>query len=298
MRQPVHGKPAGLQPILILFCYQLCQAPAVIFDRRLRDTMNYFLSALALLISFPLFAVEWHDSPAVSQLFANAGAQGTFVLYDVSAKKLAGHNYARAETRFIPASTFKIPNSLIGLSVGAVKDVNEVLPYGGQPQPFKQWEKNMDLREAIKVSSVPIYQELARRIGQQRMNNAVNRLQYGNGQIGTVVDRFWLDGPLKISAIEQAQFLALLAQEKLPFPRSAQNRVNEITKLETTPEWTLHGKTGWVTFSKPNVGWWVGWVEKQGKIYAFALNMDMAGEVDLPKRVELGKASLMALGVM
>jgi beta-lactamase class D len=260
--------------------------------------MKHCFALLVLLCSAPVFAVEWKDSPEVSALFTAAGVTGTFVMYDVSADLLTGHQYARAETRFVPASTFKIPNSLIGLAVNAVKDVNEVLPYGGQPQPFKQWEQDMNLRDAIKASNVPVYQELARRIGMQRMSNGINRLEYGNGRIGNVVDTFWLEGPLTISAIEQTQFLARLAQEKLPFPRSAQNRVNQITKLESTPEWTLHGKTGWATASKPKIGWWVGWVEKGDKIYAFALNMDMATIEEAGKRIELGKASLEVLGVM
>ena len=79
---------------------------------------------------------------------------------------------ARAKKRFTPASTFKIANSLIGLDVSAVKSVDEVLPYGGKPQRIKEWERDMGLREAIKMSNVAIYQELARRIGIERMRKA------------------------------------------------------------------------------------------------------------------------------
>src|SRR5919106_3466173 len=111
------------------------------------------------------YTLDWQDSPAISQLFNNAGVEGAFVLYDVTAQSLIGYNLARASTRFIPVSTFKIANTLIGLSVGAVKNVDEVLPYGGKPQPFKAWERDMGLREAIALSNAAIYQELARRIG-------------------------------------------------------------------------------------------------------------------------------------
>lgn len=264
----------------------------------MRSTTRYCIALLALLLATPLLAVQWQDSPAVSALFSKAQVKGTFVLYDLKAKRLTGHNYARAENRFFPASTFKIPNALIGLSTGAVKSVDEVLPYGGQPQAFKHWEQDMSLRDAIRISNVPVYQELARRIGIQRMSNAVNRLEYGTGNIGSVVDTFWLDGPLAISAIEQAQFLGKLAQDKLPFPKTAQHQVREITLLETGPDWTLHGKTGWATANKPGIGWWVGWVEKQGQIYAFAMNMDMPTSETAGQRIELGKASLQALGIL
>src|SRR5690606_10185028 len=120
---------------------------------------------------------------------------------------------------FVPASTFKIPNTLIGLATGAVKSVDEIFPYGGQPQPFKTWEKDMGLREAITLSNVPVYQELARRIGLERMQLNLLNMDFGNNEIGTVVDRFWLDGPLKISAVEQTRFLAKLAQGQLLFPQ-------------------------------------------------------------------------------
>ena len=220
------------------------------------------------------------------------------MLYDVTAQRVIGHDATRANTRFVPASTFKIPHTLIGLSVGAVKNVDEVLPYGGKPQLMKTWEKDMSLREAIPLSNVPIYQELARRIGLERMREAVSRMNFGNGEIGTVVDTFWLVGPLQISAIAQTRFLAQLAQETLPFPKPPQANVREIIRLEQGDTWTLYGKTGWANAPNPGVGWWVGWVQKGERVYAFAVNLDIQNAADAPKRIELGKSSLKALGVL
>jgi len=243
-------------------------------------------------------ASHWTHSPEVEQLFNSADVTGTFVLYDVESDKLVGHNYPRSKTRFVPASTFKIPNSLIGLTVEAVMSVDEILPYGGQSQPFDIWEKDMGLREAIPLSNVPIYQELARRIGLERMRQYVRKLDYGNEDIGMTVDNFWLEGPLKISAVEQVQFLAKLAQSKLPVSKSVQDSVREIVFLEQSDNLELYGKTGWENVPDPGVGWWVGWVRKDGRVYAFALNMDIQQASDARKRVELGKASLKALGVL
>jgi beta-lactamase class D len=96
-------------------------------------------------------AQEMRDAPQLGQFFAARNLEGTFVLNDLAANQLVVFNRARAAQRFVPASTFKIPNSLIGLDCGAVQDVDEILPYGGQPQPFKQWEHDMALREAIKL---------------------------------------------------------------------------------------------------------------------------------------------------
>lgn len=265
-------------------------------------TKSYTAAAVLVVLTImsgrPAQALEWRDSPAMAQAFENMGAQGTFVLYDVDAQVFVGYNRERAGTRYIPASTFKIPNTLIGLAAGSVRDVDEVLPYGGQPQPIAAWERDMGLREAIPISNVPIYQELARRTGLEVMQTAVAQIDYGNNSIGTVVDRFWLEGPLKISAVEQTQFLARLAAAELPFSEEVQTAVRTIIKLEQTPRWILYGKTGWGTKDKPGVGWWVGWINEDGRIYAFALNMDITDTADLPKRIDLGRACLRAFGLL
>jgi len=191
-----------------------------------------------------------------------------------------------------------MPNSLIGLATGAVSDVEELIPYGGKPQFLKIWEQDMGLRDAIKVSNVPVYQELARRIGLKRMRENLVLLDYGNRSIGTQVDRFWLDGPLKISAVEQTDFLAKLAQGELPLPGDVQESVQEITLLEKDSNWVLHAKTGWSIASTPDIGWWIGWVVKDGRVFSFALNIDMPNKGDSVKRIELGKASLKILGII
>ena len=261
--------------------------------------MKYFIAAAVVFFTFPGPAAGWEESAKVGELFKNAGVNGTFVLYDVTSHTYIGHDQARAKRRFVPASTFKIPNTLIGLSVGAVKDIDEVIPYLGHPQPFtKAWEKDMGLREAMALSNVPIYQALARRIGLERMRDAVSIMDYGNKEIGATVDSFWLIGPLKISAVEQTQFLAKLAQDALPFPPAFQKSVREIVLLDRNAHWTLYGKTGWENAPNQGVGWWVGWVQKDGRIYAFALNLDIQKASEASKRVELGKASLKALGIL
>ena len=260
--------------------------------------MRRFFIVLILLFSSQIHALEWKEDDRLSPLFKQFEANGTFVLYDVSTNQFTGHNKARAETRFVPASTFKIAHTLIGLSVGAVSNVDEVLPYGGQPQPIKSWEQDMGLREAIKVSNVPIYQELARRIGLENEQKNLSKLKYGNEQVGKNLTTFWLVGPLKISAIEQTQFLADLAQEKLPYPQPIQKAVQDIIELEKGDHWVLYGKTGWENAPNPGVGWWVGWVKKEDRIYTFALNMDIEKATDASKRVELAKACLKTLSIL
>jgi len=155
----------------------------------------------------------------------------------------------------------------------------------------------MGLRDAIKISNVPVYQELARRIGLERMRENLAEIPYGNAETGNEVDTFWLKGPLQISAVEQSEFLARLALGELPFPTAVQQSVREIVQLEQGDDWILYGKTGWTTTPDPDIGWWVGWVVKDQGVFSFALNIDMPDKTDVAKRVELGRACLEALGI-
>jgi beta-lactamase class D len=251
---------------------------------------------IPLLSLHPLHAEPTSPPPRETAEFGTAfekqKAVGTFVLLDPATGNIQVWNPERARTRFIPASTFKIANSLIGLDTGTVKSLDEILPYGGKPQPFKEWEQDLPLRQAIKVSSVPIYQELARRIGAERMAKGVKSLDYGNADPGKVIDRFWLDGPLMISATEQAVFLRRLLADDLPLEKETMQQVRGILSTEPSPSGLIHFKTGWCTATTPQIGWIVGWVDRNGSHHPFALNIDMADLKDAPKRMLILKDCL------
>lgn len=242
-------------------------------------------------------AAEWKESAQLSQLFKREGVNATFIVHDLAADTYTVHDRQRAQTRYVPASTFKIANSLIGLSAGVVDNVDQVLPYGGGPTRRPEWAQDMSLRDAIRVSNVPVYQGLARRIGIERMRAGLRSFEYGNMDPGAVVDTFWLDGPLAISALEQTVFLDKLVQDKLPVPKAAMAAVRAILRQEGSAE--LYAKTGWgAPPGGGDIGWWVGWVKKDGKLYTFALNLDITDNETGAKRVPLGKASLQALGLL
>ncbi|MGC4014580.1 MAG: class D beta-lactamase [Luteolibacter sp.] len=245
-----------------------------------------------LLFPVAVFATdgaEIREVTALGKPFQKQNLTGTFVFGDPATGPVKVWNAARARKREIPASTFKIANTLIGLENGAVKNVDEVLPYGGKPQWMKEWEHDMPLREAMALSAVPIYQELARRVGVEKMQAAVTKFHYGNSQVGKVVDRFWLDGPLEISPLEQVDFLGRMLTHKLPVSDAAVTGVKEIVPKTTLGTATVHYKTGWSTNSKPQqIGWLVGWLETaEGKTTPFALNIDMPTQDLAAKRLPL-----------
>lgn len=249
--------------------------------------------------TLPVTTAAIEERPDLARYFKQAGTTGTWAVLDSATSKLTVVDRRRAERRYSPASTFKIPNSLIALETGAVKDIDEVLPYGGKPQRRKEWEHDMNLRDAIRVSHLPIYREVARRIGLARMNEWIAKLHYGNEMLGPQVDEFWVNDTLKISAVEQVRFLSRLAQRTLPMSARSQDMVHDITLIEKTPAYALHAKTGWYYEPKLSIGWWVGWVAlADGSMKSFALNIDMHGEADVAKRIPLGRALLAQMDIL
>ncbi len=253
---------------------------------------------LALLLANTSLVSTWTEREDIGGVFTEAGVTGTFVLLDAETGSLSGHNHARAQRRYVPASTFKVPNALIGVATGTVTSVDEVLPYGGKPQWLKAWEQDMSLRQGMPVSNLPVFQELARRIGLEPMREHLVSLDYGNASIAQTVDDFWLVGPLGISAIEQTRFLAALAQGRLPVSPDAQAAVADIIRTDSGESWSLYAKTGWANLYEPHIGWWVGWVERDGGIHAFALNIDMPDSSYARKRIDVGRAALTAAGLL
>jgi beta-lactamase class D len=229
--------------------------------------------------------------------FFQRGITGTFVRLDIATDRVTLVNEPRAQKRYGPASTFKIANSLIAIETGAVKGPGDVFAWDGKPALMKEWERDMTLAQALRASNLPVYQTVARRIGLKTYEDWLDRLGYGNANPGTVIDRFWLDGPLTISAIEQTSFLAALALEELPMSKPAQAAVKGMLAEETRDGRRLFTKTGWLTSTSPQIGWWVGWVEGDGRMDTFALNIDIASKADLPKRQEIGLAILARMGL-
>ncbi len=267
-------------------------SPSVLLNRR-----SLLTGATAVAASCTLPRAQATDASGFENEFLQRGVTGTFVRLDITTDRVTLINEARAQKRYIPASTFKIANSLIAIETGAVKGPSEVFSWNGQPALMKDWERDMTLSEAIRVSNVPVYQEIARRVGLKAYEDWLDRIGYGNANPGAAVDRFWLDGPLTISAIEQTSFLAALALQELPMSRATQAAVKDMLLQETRGGRSLFAKAGWLTAAKPQIGWWVGWVEGDGRIDTFALNIDVASDSDLPKRREIGLAILSRMGL-
>ncbi|MFT5143061.1 MAG: beta-lactamase class D [Thalassolituus oleivorans] len=238
------------------------------------------------------------EEPAFARHFVRADVVGTFVLYNPAEASYRVHDAQRASQRFIPASTFKIPNTLIALETGAVLSVDEKLPWDGEERWYDAWNQDHSMRTGFPVSAVWLYQELARRIGDETMSRMLRSFGYGNAQTSGGVDRFWLDGGLRISAVEQVQFLQMLHEGRLPISSGNLAQFEDIAIESQSSDHTLRSKTGWAVLDGPDIGWYVGYVESKGEAQYLALNIDMDGQADAPARVAIAHGILEAAGLL
>ncbi|WP_026041846.1 class D beta-lactamase [Cytobacillus oceanisediminis] len=207
---------------------------------------------------------------------AFAGTEGTMVLKSLKNDKVYVYNKQRSKERLTPESTFKVANALIGLETAAVRDEYEVKRWDGVEREFESWNRDHSLASAMRESAIWFYQDLARTIGEKKMQEYVSNIQYGNQDISGGIDAFWLDSSLKISAAEQADFIEKLVEEELPFSQKNQKTVKRMMIQDEQDQFILHGKTG-SRLSDMGLGWYVGFIETEKETWVFSVNIDGTG---------------------
>lgn len=232
--------------------------------------------------------------------------EGTFVLLDGQTGERLRYNPERAATRFLPASTFKIANTLIALETGVVAGPEAPLTRDTLQAPRQDWwpaswAQDHTLSTAMRGSVVWYYQELARRVGRERMQSYLERFDYGNRDASGGIDQFWLTGGLGISADEQVDFLRRFFHGELGVDERSTGIVKEMLILEDTPDYRLSGKSGWVGLGEadaPQVGWLVGYLERGTEVHFFATNIRMRSGQDASARMNIVRAVLGELGLL
>jgi beta-lactamase class D len=237
-----------------------------------------------------LYAQQYRNisrSDFQSVLDAN-NLKGAILIEDVSQDIRYSNNFALSDSGFLPASTFKIPNSIIALETGVVASDTSVFHWNGEKRRLKQWERDLTFREAIEVSCVPCYREVARKIGVSRMREYLQKFGYGQMEVDSnTLDLFWLEGNSRISASEQIDFLKKFYFKKLLISKRTDAIVRSMIVNDSTDRYKLSGKTGWAIRNDENTGWYVGYLEVKDKVYFFAtvfepgpeFNMDSFGSI-------------------
>ncbi len=217
--------------------------------------------------------VEREPLAGAGARFVAAGVDGAFIVRQRGrADRVYGDR--RVDERRQPCSTFKLANALIALEEGVVSGVDMSLPWDGVERWLAPWNRDHDLRSAMKFSVVWYFQELARRIGEPAMERWLGVLEYGDRRIGDSVDSFWLEGPLSISAAEELEFVDRLVDGSLPVSERSLSLVRSIVPGRTYGRASIRAKTGTCVYEDGRTphAWLVGWVERDGApIGSFAL---------------------------
>jgi len=258
----------------------------------------------------PLLSGQTMDTVDLRTYFG--GHTGGFSVYNLKTDTYIQYNTEQCKKRSSPCSTFKIPNSLIGLETGVIADTGYIIKYDSllhprdeellSREPFKHWFQDLSLAKAFQYSCVWYYQELARRIGQERMKHYIDLIDYGNNDIAGGIDHFWLCGSMEISLNEQVEFLKKIYLHKLNgFSDKSFEAVKSIMLYEASPQYKLYGKTGGGDcWNDKVIGWYVGFVETDSGTSIFAMNIIVNDFEDLKNnfRIELTKKILRDLKII
>jgi len=238
---------------------------------------------------------------SLARHFADEDTVGTFVGYKVEDYLVIASDKNRSGEAMLPASTFKIPNSVIALETGVVADPDkDVFKWDGVVRSIEGWNRDHTLRTAIAASAVPVYQEIARRIGAERMQKYLDLFEYGNRDIGGGIDQFWLTGKLRIDPVQQVDFVDRLRRGVLPVSKRSQDMVRDILPVTKVGDTVIRAKTGLVgaETGKPSLGWLVGWAEKGNENTVFALNIDCREPRHATDRMKLAQQCLGDIGAI
>ena len=243
------------------------------------------------------------SQPATAPAAASAGAPvsapdwpayfgdqtGCFAMLTTPGDTWVMNDEPRCRQAFHPFSTFKITNALIGLETGAVADADTVIEWDPTVYPAEDWwpegwRQRNDLRSAYQRSALPYFRALATRIGANEMNRHVTAFGYGNADTSGGLDEFWLTGGLRISAVQQIEFLRALHEGRLPVSERARRIVEDIMIHARADSYVLRAKTG-TGMNQPEhaLGWFVGFVERAGRVHYFALNRSGQKFADIPR---------------
>ncbi|VXC32612.1 class D beta-lactamase [Maribacter litoralis] len=233
----------------------------------------------------------------------SANVNGAILIYDLHRNNFYSNDFNWTKQGKLPASTFKIANTIIGLETGVIKNDSTIFKWDGQERWLDLWEQDLILRDAFHYSCVPCYQQVATKIGPQRMNEHVKKIEYGDLKIDSNnISNFWLEGESRINQMQQIDFLKRFYSGQLPISVKTQKIVKQIMVIDTE-NYTLSGKTGLSISNEQYNGWFVGYIEVRDNVYFFATNLEPTNNnIDLSDfiqtRKEVTLAALKALQVI
>ena len=262
----------------------------------------FVLMAAAVISSLPAVSVNAYDRyedgagrnmtvEDLSEYFN--GTDGCFVLYDAGSDAYTVYNEEMSLKRVSPDSTYKIFSAVSALESGIITPENNVLEWDGALNPFEQWDGDQDLDSAM-ANSVNWYFDRLNSENPQKLQMTLDKVGYGNGDMSGGED-FWMEDSLKISAMEQVDALRKLYFNECGFEDENVQAVKDAMEISEG----LYGKTGTGMINgRETNGWFVGFAEKDGNVWIFALNMNDSDGASGTKAAETAVEILRDRGII
>ena len=240
--------------------------------------------------------------PVFKELLDSSQVKGAILVYDLTSDTYYSNDFEWARQGQLPASTFKITNSIIAFETGVMENDSSLFTWNGEVRALSIWEQDLVLRDAFHYSCVPCYQEIARSIGSPTMNHFLDTLTYGNMDVSPDnIDLFWLQGEYKITPFQQIDFLKRFYNSELPISNRTETIMKRMMIMEQRTDYTLRGKTGWSIQYGENNGWFVGYIESGNNTIFFATNIEPTENFDMSRfsivRLALTHLALERLGI-
>lgn len=211
----------------------------------------------------------------IQEIIDSSFVKGSILVFDPQRNIYYSNDFKWANQGKLPASTFKIPNSIIALETGIIYSDSSIIKWDGEKRNLVIWEQDLSFHDAFQFSCVPCYQEIAREIGENRMRKYLAKLEYGEMVFDSnSIDWFWLVGESAISQFQQIDFLERFYNGELPIYDRTEIIMKRMMLIEKTDDYALSGKTGWSYYKNIDNGWFVGYVTKNKGIYYFATNIE------------------------
>ncbi|TPK67394.1 MULTISPECIES: class D beta-lactamase [unclassified Mesorhizobium] len=264
---------------------------------------------LPFILAGVLFLLAWLlGFPMRAQSAPLGDVQCTLIADAQSGKTL--YQNGVCDQRFSPASTFKVPLSLIGYDAGILSD--EHTPSWGYKPEFKAVKrdhKTVDPTIWERDSVLWYSRQITRRLGPESFAGYVSKFAYGNADVSgdpgknDGLTHSWVNSSLKITPVEQIDFLRKLLAGKMPVSAKAHDMTKAILPSFKAGDWTVQGKTGSTRVGeggkdRRSLGWFVGWAQKNGRQIVFARLVVDTKRSDMPKGLATRAAFLKDLPLL
>lgn len=252
-------------------------------------------SILCLIILFySSFVIA--DNNDISNLFLSSGKNdGVLLIESLDGSLSYNFNSKNLTSKYSPASTFKIPHTLIALEEGVIANEATMVKWDQVKRSYAPWNKDQNLSTAFAFSCVWFYQEFTKEIASKTYVKYLKMFKYGNAEVGPNIKTFWLGGDLSISVRQQVDFLKNVYNKTFSLSTNSYSVLSKIMLNKKTATYSVYSKTGWAGKD----GWFVGYVVRKGNSpIFFACHIPIDKESDLPLRKTLVFDSLKAKGLL